>query len=364
LASDFDVVLFGLNYRGPVLDGPFRVLPNSLIGDPYGRDQLPSLLENLQPDVILVHHDPPMYSVHHETLVAYRRTHPHARAVVYCPIEWSSMWIDIARSMADADSVVLYNEAGRATFERAFGEGDRPPLSVIGHGVAETFRPLEELDRDASLRSARSAVLEDRPELLDAFIVLNANRNAPRKRIDISLRAFAEFCPGRDDAHLYLHMGMEDVGCDILTLASELGIRDRLLTSTIAPEHPRVDDGRLNEIYNACDVGLNTSTGEGWGLVAFEHGATGAAQIMPNHPSCAELWHDSATLIDANAEGEVAPAAVATAIEMLYSDRSLLARLGTAAQTLATAPRFSWDHVAAQWSELLREVSARRSRHA
>jgi D-inositol-3-phosphate glycosyltransferase len=42
-----------------------------------------------------------------------------------------------------------------------------------------------------------------------------------------------------------------------------------------------VDDRQLNLLRNACDVGINTSMGEGWGLAGFEHGATGAAQIVP-----------------------------------------------------------------------------------
>ena len=356
LAPDFEVTLLGLNYRGPPVDGPYRVIPNSLIGDPYGREQLPALLDDLRPDVVLVHHDPAMYSVHRETLVAYRRRHPAARAVVYCPIEWPSISPGILHSMADADAVVLYNEAGRRSFERAF-EGHHEPmpeLAAIGHGVDDTFHPL---DPELSRRQARSKLFGDRPELADAFVVLNANRNSPRKRIDITLQAFAELAAGKPDAFLYLHLGMRDLGCDVLTVAADLGIEDKLLTSTPAPEQPRVEDEHLNTIYNACDVGLNTSTGEGWGLVAFEHGATGAAQVMPAHPSCAELWAGRALLVPTDADGVVSPADVAGALERLYGDEELRAALSAAALELATAERFSWDRVAAQWAVLLRDVA-------
>lgn len=75
--------------------------------------------------------------------------------------------------------------------------------------------------------------------------------------------------------YLYLHMGMQDRGVDVLGLARALGIEDRLLLTTTAPERPHVSDEHLGLIYQACDVGVNTSAGEGWGLVAFEHGATG-----------------------------------------------------------------------------------------
>jgi D-inositol-3-phosphate glycosyltransferase len=355
LSESFDCALFGVNYRGPGLERGFRVIPNGLIGDPYGRDQLPSLLEDLAPDIVLIHHDPAMYSVHRETLVAYRQRRPRARVVVYCPIEWSSMDPGTLQTMADADAVVLYTHAGRATFEQAFAGAHtkQPPLAVIGHGVDETFRPL---DPGFSRKPGRSSVFGHRPELDEAFIVLNANRNSPRKRIDITLQGFAEFSAGKPNAFLYLHMGMKDVGCDVLALASDLGIRNRLLTSTLASEQPRVADDHLNAIYNACDVGLNTSTGEGWGLVAFEHGATGAAQIMPSQPSCVELWKDRALLIEIDDEGVVAPSAVADALRRLYSDESSRDALVVAAYELATEPRFSWDRVAAQWRELLMEV--------
>jgi glycosyltransferase involved in cell wall biosynthesis len=261
----------------------------------------------------------------------------------------------IAQTMTDADAVVLYNESGRRIFERAFGDGDGPQVAVIGHGVDEAFRPL---DSGLSRRPARFSVFGSRPELDDSFIVLNANRNSPRKKIDTTLRGFAQFSAGKTDVFLYLHMGMKDLDCDILSLAAQLGIRDKLLTTTLAPEQPRLPDEQLNGIYNACDVGLNTSTGEGWGLVAFEHGATGAAQIMPAHPSCAELWGDSALLVDVDDDEGVAPSDVAAALETLYSDKDLRLALAIAAHELATTPRFSWDHVAALWNKLLLQVVA------
>jgi hypothetical protein len=58
-----------------------------------------------------------------------------------------------------------------------------------------------------------------------------------------------------------------------------------------------VSDRELNLLYNACDVGINTSMGEGWGLVSFEHGAAGAAQVFPDHTACTELWSGRAELI-------------------------------------------------------------------
>ena len=76
------------------------------------------------------------------------------------------------------------------------------------------------------------------------------------------------------------------------------GIEDRLILTAVEPYLPAVGDEVLNWIFNACDVGINTSVGEGWGLVNLEHAATGAAQVVPRHSACEELWTGSALLLE------------------------------------------------------------------
>ncbi len=39
-------------------------------------------------------------------------------------------------------------------------------------------------------------------------------------------------------------------------------------------------DVAINDIYNMCDIGVNTSEGEGYGLCQLEHLQTGAPQIV------------------------------------------------------------------------------------
>ena len=41
-----------------------------------------------------------------------------------------------------------------------------------------------------------------------------------------------------------------------------------------------ITDEAINHVYNACDVGINTSNGEGFGLCQIEHLATGAPQVV------------------------------------------------------------------------------------
>ncbi len=102
---------------------------------------------------------------------------------------------------------------------------------------------------------------------------------------------------------LYLHMARRTAPGEV-PLADLLNIRHRIPTTTREESHPHVDDGALNTIYNACDVGMNTSEKEGWGLIAFEHGATRSPQVVPNHGACTELGQRSALLLDTAGERE------------------------------------------------------------
>lgn len=143
---------------------------------------------------------------------------------------------------------------------------------------------------------------------------------------------------------------------------------DPVRRTSTAPQLAWETTEKLNCIYNACDVGINTSIGEGWGLVSFEHAATGAAQVLPRHSSLPELWGDAALFMEPSfsltterilLEGwYVTPETVAAALEQLYRDPALLAEMGRRARQRATDPALSWDRIAAQWVGLFDEVMA------
>ncbi len=369
LRHRFEITHFGLNCVKPPADPGWRVEPNLLLGDVFGAERLPGLLDEVRPDLVFLNFDPWLFGVYRETLAVCARP---PRVVSYCPVEFpppSPRW---AAPLAALDRLVFYNEFGRRTMLAAFDQlpdaerPDRlPATDCVPHGVdADVFHPLDR-------RQARERLFPDRPELRGAFLVLNANRNVARKRVDLTLEAFAEFARDKPDAWLYLHMGMRDRGVDVPALARRLGIAGRLLLTTESPERPEVTDEHLNLIYNACDVGVNTATGEGWGLVAFEHAATGAAQVVPRHSACEEVWEGAGLLLDLAAPraapgdplyGVVATSSLAGALERLYRDRGYLLERSRAAFAHATAPRFSWDRIAERWGEIFDEVLIRNSR--
>jgi D-inositol-3-phosphate glycosyltransferase len=320
LADAFEVTLFAVNLHGPAPPCGFSVRWNSLPGDRCGVEQLAGLLDELSPAVVLLHGNSDLYLMHRAALA--RR--PDVRVAVYCPADWPELVPAVLDSLVDVDLLVMYTEHARRMVGRE--------TAVIPHGVdCSLFAPM-------SRSEARR-----RLGLPDGFIVLNANRNQRRKQVEVTLREFASFACGRPDARLYLHMGMRDMGCDVLAVAGSLGITDRLLMTTRGAAHPDVSDEHLNLIYNACDVGLNTAAAEGWGLVSFEHAATGAPQVVPDTAACASLWEGAAIVVPPSHAGK--------ALATLYDDERLRGELGRRGRELAS--RFSWPSIAAQWEELL-----------
>ena len=329
LAGAFEVTLFAVNLHGPAPPSSFAVRTNSLPGDRYGVEQLGGLLDELSPDIVLLHGNSDLHLMHRAALA--RR--PDVRVAVYCPADWPEQVPAVLESLAGVDLLVMYTEHAR----RAIGR----ETAVIPHGVDCTlFAPMSRAEARRRLG------------LPNGFIVLNANRNQRRKQVDVTLREFASFARDRPDARLYLHMGMRDMGCDVLALAASLGITDRLLMTTREAAHPDVPDAELNLIYNACDVGLNTAAAEGWGLVSFEHAATGAPQVVPDGAACASMW-DGAAMV-------VSPTRASEALANLYEDESLRGELGRRGRELAE--RFSWPAIAAQWEELLLDFLRRGKR--
>lgn len=365
LRHRFEITHFGLNCVGPSDHPGWRIEPNLLPGDLMGLERLPGLLAEVRPQLLFLNFDAWLFSLYREVLAACAE--PPA-VVSYCPVELPPPSPEWTVDLAYLDRLVFYNEFGRRTIQGALDHlrgGGRalpdPATGVVPHGVdTGLFHPL-----GGDRRAARRRLFPDRPEVWDGFLVLNANRNVWRKRVDLTLEGFAEFARGKPDAWLYLHMGMHDRGVDVPALAARLGIAGRLLATTDSPERPEVADERLNLIYNACDVGVNTATAEGWGLVAWEHAATGAAQIVPRHSACREIWEGAGLFLDLRepcatpddeSYGVVSTAALAAALERLYRDPDLLAGSSRAAFVHATAPQFSWAWIAERWGGIFDEV--------
>lgn len=186
----------------------------------------------------------------------------------YCPIEFKN---NKCEQLNFYDKIFTMTEFGKGVInipKKTF---------VVNHGVSlESFFKLNRKRCRERCRELGFNINDN------DFIIFNGNRNEYRKRIDLTIESFLKFKKFCPNAKLWLHCGnLEHDDPNII------------ITSPKSTTHPNYATGTLNIFYNACDVGINTSMGEGWGLVSFEMAALGIPQIVPNFSSYPELFGEN-----------------------------------------------------------------------
>jgi len=381
LKDKYEIHHLGINYHGDPHDTGWKIYPAKLGGDLQGVSRLVPLIRELNPELVFILNDIWVLASYMKQL---RDLENKPKVVMYCPIDAGPLVPEYFEPLEGVDKFVVYTQFAKNEAEKAIAilkqtkpDFAFPPIEVIAHGVdTKRFYPLcpgkEGESSPEGRQKAITALYGDDPDFHDAFIVLNANRNQQRKRIDITIKGFALFAENKPaNVKLHLHMGVEDMGWNVIRLAKRYGIFERLIITANDNNIPSVPVRQLNEIYNAAAVGINTSVGEGWGLVSFEHAATGAAQVVPRHSGCLELWEGSALMLNPVmsltiegilTEGKiVAPEDVADSLEQLYQNPLLLKEMSLAAWRNASKPEYRWEYIAQKWHELFQSTIRQRT---
>jgi len=383
--NKYEIHHLAINYNGDPHNEDWFIYPARLGGDLYGLNRIENLVEQLKPDLIFCLNDLWVLKVYVEKVLKnYLGKIP---IIFYTPIDAGPIQENWLEGINGINRLCVYTKFAEMEVKKALNaaiigddgnlilDKEIPALTIIPHGVdTEVFFKFESVYGkngnivETGRQRAKRELYPSRPDFTkDSFIVLNANRNQPRKRIDITMKGFALFAENKPKTvKLYLHMGVEDAGWNVLHLAKRLGIDDKLILTTTNNSMPNVPDSRLNHIYNACDVGLNTSVGEGWGLVSFEHAATGAAQVVPNHSALTELWTGKAEMLEpvmdvtntgVLTDGKlVTPESVAESLEKLYQDKKYLAEMSEKAYKNVKQDKYNWKQIAKIWDTLFEEV--------
>jgi len=363
LANTHEVVAFGINYNGDPHELSFKVYPAGTVNpsDRFGIGRLPQIVEKEKPDFIICLND--IWVVNQ----VWERVHLlkdsiKFKFIAYFPVDSTYYMSSMLSYISDWDFAITFSVEQA---HRLLAQGVQPKLlGVVPHGLDQgKFFPIPQVEARRALRL---------PE--DKFIVLNANRNQPRKQIDLTIKAFAEFAADKPDTSLYLHMSEKDLGWDVRAIfdtemrrkgASSDG---RLIMTTANIDYINApSDELLNTIYNACDVGINTANGEGWGLVSFEHASCKKPLVLPNHTSFGDIWKGSALLADVAAwvydedlsveRGIVDVKDAAAKLTKLYEDKSYYNEIAEACYKVTQNPAYRWDRIADAFNKAVEELS-------
>jgi len=362
LAKQFNIVVLAHNWWGDPtpLQKKYKLYPSSnrFQTAPFGEDRIREVVQIEKPDLVFTIND--MWIINEQ----YRRIQDFHKDkkfkfVGYAPMD-SYGWIGcLADTANDWDGVISYTQFGAYEFIQG---GITKPIAVVPHGVTPgQFFPMDKAEARKKLNIKE-----------DIFIVFNGNRNQFRKRIDITIAAFAKFARDKPNTQLYLHMGKKDQGWDIMHLfnremkRNKLDPNNRIILTADVDGPPSVELEMLNTIYNAADVGVNTCKGEGWGLVSFEQAACKVAQVVPGHTSCKEIFEGYGQLIrcdhidtDTNFGREMPCPSTEHLTEILndlYNNPKKLEATAELCYERALEKQFTWEVIGAQFAGIFEDA--------
>ena len=208
------------------------------------------------------------------------------KSIFYFPIDCHIVPI-LLRKLEFFDILVTYTDFAKKEIQKF-----RPELKVkvLPHGNnSKDFYPLEQ----DVIKEFRADFFQENK---DKFIITNVNRNQPRKDIPNTIFGFIEAKKIWDkelpEPFLYLQMHPNDpMGWDIrgIMLQTDLveGKDYKLLPNQFENQGMPIE--MLNYVYNASDVTLSTTLGEGWGLSFSEAAACKVPIIAPYTTSFMEM---------------------------------------------------------------------------
>jgi glycosyltransferase involved in cell wall biosynthesis len=251
----------------------------------FGFNKIHEYLETVNPDVVLIYNDPLVIAKMIESM-----KHKKGESTYKLWLYVDQVYEGVAKPLISilnehADRIYCFTPKWRDTYLK-YEEYPESEVRVLGHAVdAMTFTNLP--------KDARLSIRQKLNIPHDAIVIMNANRNSQRKRLDLTISGFAKLLKNNPDKEIYLllvttmnpqagayydvqRIFMEEVqelGLDIQKSVPKLLAIDSAVPNIIG-------DDFINQLYNVADIGLNTSDGEGYGLCQLEHMYTGAPQVV------------------------------------------------------------------------------------
>lgn len=335
-------------------------------GELGSRSLFPFLVRN-RPEVVIALGDVwwlPYFSAPHVRRQMELADTPWA---LYFPIDGESSdgrlpagWLELLR---DVDIPIAMSEYGRRIVKQCGLTCD-----YIPHGVdLDLFCPPP--DREEA---------KARIGCQGKFLVLSDSRNQPRKMLPRLLDIFAKFAAHRPDALLHLHTDPDDeftksgiYSYDVQADLRHLGIKSkvRFTPGMVMKRGGGVSLGELASYYQAADVHLLASTGEGFGLPTLQAAAAGAVPMAGAYSASKELveGHGAGIEIAEWSENEFGIRRglidVDDAVRKLaafYDNRGLLAEHSARSRQFAMS--YGWNKIVDRWDALLRSVASRTRR--
>jgi glycosyltransferase involved in cell wall biosynthesis len=364
-----DVSVLATNYQGDYYPTELKLYrPNTIVGtDYYGLSRILEMLARVEPDVVVMLGDPqiiiqwlfenPKYDPD-RLLLGYRPL------LAYVPIdghEYPKAW----------------DVLGRVTQRVAMskhGQTVMPEAPLVYHGIdSDVFYPVTERPITVSTgetlytkRDCKRVFGYDQ----DGFLVLRVDSNSGRKDYPASWKALVPVMTRHSDISVHFHckstFGADASGVDFPALLSrDPETKDRFHFPDLHTSFIGWPVENLCALYNAADLFLSTSRGEGFGLTIAEALACGTPVIAQHVASIPEVVGPGGILITPERRitvpfgwEEWLPniAEFSAAIEHLYLAGGVRRKLGEAGLA-HVRETFSWDVATAQMDGIIEKLA-------
>lgn len=372
LVRDFghEVHVIAFNYDGDPwptnmhLYRPTTKVPTDL----YGQSRYVELLDQIMPDAVVILNDPNIVldlvgRNKYDTNLVLLRLRP---ILSYVPVDGHNHPPAWAPLLHRISKVVAMSQHG----QRELGEN----TELVYHGVdSDRFHPaskdhpivLSNGKRITSKTEAKRAFGWDP----DDFIVLRVDKNSGRKDYPAAWKALVPFMHRNKNVKVHFHCQGSNLahGLDMQAMFS----RDPDTHPRFALPNPKTFDtfrgwseDDLAALYNAADVFISTSRGEGFGLTIAESLACGTPVIAQNVSAIPEVVGPGGILIDPVREITTPSGkdnwladvpAFTDALQRMYQSKGLRRDLGQKGREHVVAS-FSWDEAARLMDGHLRTI--------
>lgn len=262
----------------------------------FGFNKIYDYLEMVNPDVVMIYNDPLIIHRFIDSM-KYKKGETSYKLWLYVDQVYEGIAPPLIETMnKNADRIYLFSEHWKGVYETY---GSPPTLGVIGHAVDKTL--FSKIPKSARYIVRRNMGLDD-----NSVLFVNTNRNTQRKRHDLAVMAFVKLLAADPTKPYYFLVatGLDsqqgayyDIGRIFQTelkrhnLDTDESLVKRLMLVDTAKKP--LNDSAINELYNAGDIGINTSDGEGFGLCQIEHLYAGAPQIVTDVGTYRDFMDDT-----------------------------------------------------------------------
>jgi glycosyltransferase involved in cell wall biosynthesis len=245
----------------------------------FGTEIIEKFVNDIKPDVLFIYNDAIVIYRLLFQLQNYRKTND-LKVILYLDLVYPYEKYDLISFIHDqSDMIFVFSDYWKTNLiDMGF---NKDKIKIFYHGLNQDIKKIDK-------KEARKFInVND-----DDFIVLNINRNSYRKALDISISSFLKFLKKNNlnkriklFLNCYLHV---ESGYTIHELLRIESLKLKLDYDYIVNNHilipgnncGQVSDEYIYNLYSACDIGINTCVGEGFGLCNMEQASVGIPQII------------------------------------------------------------------------------------